>query len=333
MPRSARKPRSVLVAGGAGFVGSHLVDLLLQGGSDVTVLDSFVTSSARNLAHVRQHPRLRLMRRDVRTRVPGSFERIYHLASPASPDDYGREPIHTLLTNAIGTHGLLELARRCGARLLLASTSEVYGDPLVHPQREDYRGNVDPIGPRSSYDEGKRFAEAMTIAYVRQHGVDARIVRIFNTYGPRMRPGDGRMPSAFIASALRGEPIPVHGSGRQTRSLCYVVDTAGGLIAAMERGRAGEVYNIGRPDELTVGEFARLVKRATGSLSPIRRVAGRPQDIRRRKPDIAKAKRELGWTPRTSLEDGLRETVDHFAAELGTPLPLTAARRSGTRAR
>ena len=309
-------------------MGSHLVELLLESGGDVTVVDSFVTSSPRNLAHLRGHPRLRLIRRDVRLRAAGSYDRIYHLASPASPDDYGRDPIHTLLTNALGTHRLLELARTCGARLLLASTSEVYGDPLVHPQREDYAGNVDPIGPRSSYDEGKRFAEAMTIAFVRQEGVDARIVRIFNSYGPRMRPNDGRMPSAFITSALRGEPIPVQGSGRQTRSLCYVGDTARGLIAAMERGRAGEVYNIGRPDELTVGEFARMVRAVAGSRSPIRRVAGRPQDIRRRRPDIRKARRELGWSPRTTLEEGLRQTVRHFAAELGVALPLSGTTRS-----
>lgn len=306
-------------------MGSHLVELLLDGGCEVTVVDSFVTSSPRNLRHLRDEPRLRVIRRDVRAPIAGEYDRIYHLASPASPDDYGREPVHTLLTNAVGTHRLLELARACGARFLLASTSEAYGDPLVHPQSEDYWGNVNPIGPRSAYDEGKRFAEAMTVAYVRQHGVDARIVRIFNSYGPRMRPADGRMPSAFIASALRGEPIDVHGTGRQTRSLCYVGDTAKGLIAAMERGGPGEAYNIGRPDELTVAEFARAVKRVTRSSSRIRRVPGRPQDIRRRRPDIRKAARELGWRPRTTLDEGLRETVRHFAELLGTAVPLMPA--------
>ena len=317
-------------------MGSHLVELLLEAGCEVTVLDSFVTSSPRNIRHLRGEPRLRVVRRDVRRPISGTYERIYHLASPASPEDYGRDPVHTLLTNALGTHRLLELARACRARFLLASTSEAYGDPLVHPQREDYWGNVDPIGPRSAYDEGKRFAEAMTVAYVRQHGVDARIVRIFNSYGPRMRPTDGRMPSSFIASALRGEPIEVHGTGRQTRSLCYVVDTARGLMAAMERGRTGEAYNIGRPDELTVGQFARAVKRAARSDSQIRRVPGRPQDIQRRRPHIGKAVRELGWRPRTTLEEGLRETVRHFADELGTAVPLMtppASRRPAAGAR
>jgi dTDP-glucose 4,6-dehydratase len=241
------------------------------------------------------------------------------LASPASPDDYGRRPIDTLLTNALGTRRALEIAKRSDARLLLSSTSEVYGDPLEHPQRETYWGNVNPIGPRSSYDEGKRFAEAMTIAYVQHYAVDARIVRIFNSYGPRMRIDDGRMPSAFVAAAVQGEPIRVHGKGTQTRSLCYVEDTARGLIAAMERGRPGEVYNIGRPDELSVLRFAERVKKAAGSSSRIAFVPGRSQDIHRRKPAIAKATRELGWRPRTPLDEGLRRTVAWYRKELGSP--------------
>lgn len=315
--RAPTPPRpSVLVAGGAGFVGSHVVELLLAEGAAVTVLDSFHTSAPENLASVHGHADLRMIRGDVRDPISGAFDRVYHLASPASPEDYGRDGVHTLLTNAVGTQRLLELACRSGARFLLASTSEVYGDPLVHPQTEAYFGNVDPIGPRSAYDEGKRFAEALTVAYVRQHRVDARIVRIFNAYGPRMRPHDGRMPSAFIVAALRGEPIPIHGTGRQTRSLCYVRDTARGLRAAMDRGRAGEVYNIGAPDELTVLEFARAVRAAAGSRSRLGRVPGRPQDIQRRRPDITKARRDLGWGPETPLAEGLRETVAWFADAL-----------------
>lgn len=254
----------------------------------------------------------------MRNARDGSYERIYQLASPASPEDYTRLPIETLLTNAVGTWRLLELARRSGARFLLASTSEVYGDALEHPQRESYAGNVDPIGPRSAYDEGKRFAEAIAVSYARTHGVDARIARIFNTYGPRMRLGDGRMPSAFITSALRREPLIVHGNGRQTRSLCYVRDTARGLIAAMERGRSAEAYNIGRPEELTVLEFARLVLRLTRSSSPLRFARRRPGDIHRRRPDIRKAVRELGWRPVTPLRRGLAETIAWFAGRVAS---------------
>ncbi len=298
----------VLVTGGAGFLGSHLVDLLLRAGHHVTALDDFSSGRPRNLAHIRSR-RFRLVRGNASRAPAARYERIYHLASPASPDDYGRRPIATLLTNAAGTKRVLEVARRSGARFLLASTSEIYGDPLEHPQRETYWGNVDPVGPRSSYDEGKRFAEALTMAYLHEHDVDARIVRIFNSYGPRMRVDDGRMPSAFVVAALSGEPLRVHGDGSQTRSLCYVEDTARGLIAAMERGRAGHVYNIGRPDELTVLDFARRVRRAVASRSPIVFVPGRPQDIRRRRPDIRRAIRELRWRPRTTLDQGLRRTV------------------------
>ncbi|MBI4349166.1 MAG: GDP-mannose 4,6-dehydratase [Elusimicrobia bacterium] len=308
-----------LVAGGAGFLGSHLVDLLLARGHRVVVVDSFLTSTPRNLRHHAGHPRLRVIRCDVRDTPFGRYDRLYHLASPASPEDYGALPIETLLTNALGTARLLEVALRARARFLLASTSEVYGDPLVHPQPETYFGNVDPVGPRSAYDEGKRFAEAIATAYMRAKGLDVRITRIFNAYGPRMRPDDGRMPSAFITSALRSEPLPVQGTGRHTRSLCYVVDVAEGLIAAQEKGRRGEVYNVGRPDEMRVIDFARLVLRATGSRAAIAHVPGRPQDIRQRRPDISKARRDLGWRPRTSLLKGLRLTVDWYRAELDMP--------------
>ena len=313
----------VLVAGGAGFVGSHLVDRLLADGERVTVVDDFSTGERGNLMRPTAG-RLEIVRADVVDAPFGEFDRVYSLASPASPEAYGARPVETLLTNANGTHRLLEIARRCGARFLLASTSEVYGDPLEHPQRETYFGNVDPIGPRSQYDEGKRFAEALVVAYVRAHGVDARIVRIFNAYGPRMRVDDGRMPSSFIAAALRGEPIPVHGDGTQTRSLCYVGDTVSGLVAAMERGRAGEVYNIGRAEELTVAEFARCVIAATRSRSRLSFVPGRAQDIQRRRPDTTKAERELGWVPTTSLEDGLRETVTWYADRLAPTASSTA---------
>jgi nucleoside-diphosphate-sugar epimerase len=220
------------------------------------------------------------------------------------------------MVNAVGTRRLLEIARASRARFLLASTSEVYGDPLEHPQAETYWGNVDPIGPRSQYDEGKRFAEALTIAFVRQYLINARIVRIFNAYGPRMAINDGRMPSTFIVAALRGEPIPVHGDGTQTRSLCYVEDTAAGLIAAMERGTSGEVYNIGRPDEVTVLDFAERVRRAAASRSPIVQIAGRPQEIRRRCPDPTKAERALGWSPQTSLDQGLDRTIAWYRSRL-----------------
>lgn len=318
----------ILVTGGAGFVGSHLVDLLLAQKHEVLVVDSFVTSSRRNLAHVRDHARLRIVRRDVARAPHGPFARVYHLASPASPDDYTRLPIQTLMTNSVGTRRALDIATRARARFLLCSTSEVYGEPIQHPQRESDWGNVDPVGPRSAYDEGKRFAEALTIAYVRAHDLDARIARIFNTYGPRMRPSDGRMPSAFITSVLRGDPILVHGTGRQTRSLSYVEDTARGLIAAMERGKRGTVYNIGRPDELSVMEFAHLVRSLTGGRAPIRRVPGRPSDIHRRRPDIRRAKRDLRWRPIVPLGRGLTETIRWFAQELGVErLALTHDRR------
>lgn len=297
----------ILVTGGAGFVGSHLVDRLLRSGHTLTVVDDLTTGSLENLAHIRSK-RLTVIRADAARTPSGTFSRIYHLASPASPERYGRAQVRTLMTNANGTKRVLELSAACGARFLLASTSEVYGNPLEHPQSETYWGNVDPIGPRSSYDEGKRFAEALTIAFVRERKLDARIVRIFNTYGPRMRIDDGRMPATLIAAALSGDTLPVHGDGRQTRSLCYVTDTVGGLVAAMERGHPGEVYNIGRADEISVLRFARLVIRATSSHSRIAHIEGRPQEIHRRRPDLRKARRELEWQPTTDLTTGLRRT-------------------------
>jgi nucleoside-diphosphate-sugar epimerase len=297
-----------LVAGGAGFVGSHLVDLLVSDGAEVVVVDNLVTGSPTNLAHL-PADRVALIIADAECAPDGAFDRVYHLASPASPEAYGRHQVATLMANSAGTKRLLDVAEQCGARFLLASTSEVYGDPLEHPQPETYWGNVDPIGPRSMYDEGKRFAEALAVAYVRERGADARIVRIFNSYGPRMQLDDGRMPSSFIGAAVRGAALQVHGDGSQTRSLCFVADTVRGLRAAMERGRPGEVYNIGRADEVSVLEFARLVVRAASSTSAIVSVAGRPQDIQRRCPDGTKSERELGWRPKIGLDEGLRETI------------------------
>ena len=298
----------VLIAGGAGFIGSHLADLLVARGDHVVVLDNLITGRTVNLAHL-PADRLTFVRSDAESAPDGEFERIYHLASPASPEAYGRHQVATLMANSAGTKRLLDVAERCGARFLLASTSEVYGDPLEHPQVETYWGNVDPIGPRSMYDEAKRFAEALVVAYVRERRADARIVRIFNSYGPRMELNDGRMPSAFIGAALRGEPVLVHGDGTQTRSLCYVGDTAAGIVAAMERGRVGEAYNVGRAEEISVIDFARTVIREAEADVPVEFVLGRPQDIQRRCPDTTKSEAELGWRPETPLVVGLRATV------------------------
>lgn len=311
----------VLVAGGAGFVGSHLVEALLARGDELVVVDNFVTGRSANLEHLRS-PQLVVVEGDAETAADGTFDRVYHLASPASPEAYGRHQVATLMANSAGTKRLLDVAERAGARFLLASTSEIYGDPLEHPQAETYWGNVDPIGPRSMYDEGKRFAEALLVAYVRERGADARIARIFNAYGPRMQLNDGRMPSAFIAAALQGDPLPVHGDGSQTRSLCFVADTVNGLIAAMERGAVGEAYNVGRADEITVLEFAREVVREVGTDAAIRFVPGRQQDIQRRCPDLTKSERDLGWKPVTSLGEGLRATVAWYRREIRTPTVL-----------
>jgi nucleoside-diphosphate-sugar epimerase len=306
-----------LVAGGAGFVGSHLVESLLARGDDVVVLDNFVTGRRANLAHLTSS-RLVVVSGNAETAADGAFDRVYHLASPASPEAYGRHQVATLMANSAGTKRLLDVAERAGARFLLASTSEVYGDPLEHPQAETYWGHVDPIGPRSMYDEGKRFAEALVVAYARERHFDARIARIFNAYGPRMQLNDGRMPSTFIAAALQGNPLPVHDDGSQTRSLCFVTDTVNGLIAAMDRGVAGEAYNVGRADEISVLEFAHEVIREAGADATITFVPGRQQDIRRRCPDLSKSERDLAWRPVTSLAVGLRSTVAWYRQELAT---------------
>lgn len=312
-------PRAV-VTGGAGFLGSHLVDRLLAEGYEVIALDNLITGSIENIVHLAGNERFRFIKQDVTEYlyIDGPVDIIFHFASPASPVDFATKPIQILKVNALGTHKTLGLAKAKGARYVLASTSEVYGDPLVHPQPEDYVGNVNPVGMRGAYDEGKRFAEAMTMAYHRHHGLDTRIVRIFNTYGERMRPDDGRMIPNFIGQALRGEPITVYGDGQQTRSLCYVSDLIEGVWRLSQLPDYHEPVNLGNPDERTVLEIARLVQRLAQSTSPIvYRPLFSPDEPRRRQPDITRARQLLGWEPQVSLEEGLRRTIGYFRVRLG----------------
>ena len=309
----------ILITGAAGFLGSHLADRILADGHHVVGVDNFLTGSADNLAHLRTEPRFDFIERDVSygaLRLAGPIDGVMHLASPASPVDYYEHPIATLDVGSMGTRNALELARAFGARFLLASTSEVYGDPHVHPQPESYWGNVNPVGPRSCYDEAKRFAEALTMAYHRAHGVDTRIVRIFNTYGPRMRPHDGRVVSNFIVQALRGDPLTVYGGGQQTRSFCYVTDEVEGLWRLLLRGDH-EPTNIGNPDEFTMLELADLVVELTGSDSEIERRPLPADDPKQRRPDITKARERLGWQPRVPLREGLAHTIAYFRSRLG----------------
>ncbi len=307
----------VLVTGVAGFLGSHLADRLLAGGYAVVGMDNFVTGRPENIAHLIGHERFLFVRHDVTNFifVDGLLDGVFHFASPASPRDYLELPIQTLKVGSLGTHKALGLALAKQARFLLASTSEVYGDPLVHPQPESYWGNVNPIGPRGVYDEAKRFAEALTMAYHRFHGVDTRIARIFNTYGPRMRPHDGRVVSNFIVQALKGEPLTIYGDGSQTRSFTYVDDLIDGIVRLFERGGT-EPEIVGNPNEFTVRELADLVRRLTGSTSPVVRELLPADDPKVRQPDITRARALLGWEPRVPLEDGLRRTVEYFRAEL-----------------
>ncbi|MFC4000860.1 UDP-glucuronic acid decarboxylase family protein [Prauserella oleivorans] len=307
-------PGHALVTGGAGFLGSHLCELLLRNGFRVSCVDSFATGTATNVDHLREDPRFRLIEHDVTAPFPdvGDPTLVAHLASAASPRDYQRLPIETLHAGALGTMHALEVAERAGARFLLTSTSEVYGDPLEHPQRESYWGNVNPIGPRSVYDEAKRYAEALTMAHLRQRGTDVAIARIFNTYGPRMRADDGRMIPNFITQAIAGAPLTVAGSGTQTRSVCYVDDTVAGLYALVRSTLTGPV-NIGNPRELSVRRIAEEIRDLVGSASVIESVPGAVDDPQRRCPDISLARRELGWEPQVTLRDGLRRTVDWFA--------------------
>ena len=303
-----------LVTGCGGFLGSHLTDRLIQDGHEVIGMDNFLTGTPANLTHLEHDPAFTLVRHDVTKfiEVEGPLDAVLHFASPASPIDYLKLPIQTLKVGSLGTHNSLGLAKAKQARFLLASTSEVYGDPQVHPQPETYWGHVSPVGPRGVYDEAKRFAEAMTMAYHRYHGVDTRIVRIFNTFGPRMRRSDGRVVSNFIVQALEGRPLTVYGTGQQTRSFCYVDDLIEGIIRLFDRGGADPV-NVGNPQEFTVSELAQIVLRLTGSSSTVVHEPLPTDDPKQRRPDIRLAKKLLGWEPRVSLDDGLRRTVEYFS--------------------
>ncbi|NGO41086.1 UDP-glucuronic acid decarboxylase family protein [Streptomyces ureilyticus] len=306
----------VVIAGGSGFLGSHLCEAMLARGDTVWCLDDFSSGRAANIAHLLHLPKFTCTPCDVTTRVRvfGHVDAVVHLASPASPEDYQRRPLQTLATGSRGTENLLELAVRHGARFVLASTSEVYGDPQVHPQDEDYWGHVNPIGPRSVYDEAKRYAEALTMAYRRSRGTDVGIVRIFNTYGPRMRAHDGRVVSTFIRQALAGAALTVHGDGSQTRSYCYVDDLVRGLTAMIDSPCTGP-FNLGNPTERKVRELAELVLLVTGSRSPVRLLPLPVDDPTRRRPVITRAREDLSWHPLVPLEEGLRRTVEWFAEQ------------------
>ncbi|MGW6502319.1 UDP-glucuronic acid decarboxylase family protein [Nonomuraea angiospora] len=311
----------VVVTGGAGFLGSHLCEKLLDGGAEVVCMDSFLTGSPRNLEHLLDRTGLRIIECDLTgfVHVPGEVNLVLHFASAASPADYLKHPIETLKVGSLGTLHALGLAKEKQARFVLASTSEVYGDPLEHPQRETYWGNVNPVGPRSVYDEAKRFAESLTTAYRNSHGVDTGIVRIFNTYGPRMRPFDGRAIPTFVRQALAGEPITVTGDGSQTRSICYVDDTVDGVLRMARSDFAGPV-NIGNPDELTMAELAALIRDLAGSSSPIEFIDRPVDDPSVRRPDTSLAEAELGWRPVVGMEEGLRRTIAWFS-RLDSPVP------------
>jgi len=307
----------VLITGAAGFLGSHLVDRFVSAGHEVVGMDNFVTGSPDNIAHLTGDKRFSFHEHNVTNfiYVEGPLDGVLHFASPASPRDYLELPIQTLKVGSLGTHKALGLAKAKAARFLLASTSEVYGDPLVHPQPEGYWGNVNPVGPRGVYDEAKRFAEAITMAYHRYHGLDTRIARIFNTYGPRMRIRDGRVVSNFIVQALRNEPITIYGDGSQTRSFCYVDDLVDGIMRLFERG-GHEPTNIGNPNECTVLQLASLVLRYSGSHSRIEREPLPQDDPKVRRPDIARARSELGWEPTVELDAGLVRTIEYFRTKL-----------------
>ena len=313
MPSSSTQKPVSLVTGGAGFLGSHLCDRLLAEGHRVIAIDNLVTGSVENIAHLAGHPDFRYIKQDVTQYlyIPEAVNFIFHMASPASPIDYLELPIQTMKVGALGTHNALGLARAKGAAFLLASTSECYGDPLVHPQSEDYWGNVNPIGPRGVYDEAKRFAEALTMAYHRYHGLDTKIVRIFNTYGPRMRLRDGRVVPAFIGQALTGQPITVFGDGSQTRSFCYVSDLIDGIYRLM-MSKFHEPVNIGNPHEMTIKAFAEKIR---DRIAPGSEIVYRPlpvDDPKVRQPDIARARRELGWEPKVAFDQGIAETIEYF---------------------
>ena len=313
-------PRRAVVTGGAGFVGSHLVDRLLELGTEVLCVDNMITGRQLNVEHLAPRPGFTLVQRDITISldVDGAVDAVLHLASPASPPDYLRHPLATLDVGTLGTRHALQLAREKRARFLLASTSEVYGDPAVHPQPETYWGNVNPVGPRSVYDEAKRAAEAYTMAYHRALGVDVRIVRIFNTYGPRMRSDDGRAVPQFMTQALRGEEITVYGDGSQTRSLCYVDDLVEGIVRLLQSGYT-EPVNLGNPHEVTMLGLAELIRTACGSSSPIAMKPLPQDDPRLRRPDIGRAKKLLGWEPTVDRREGLKRTLAYFQGKLASP--------------
>ena len=311
--KSVNVMEKILVTGGAGFLGSHLCDRLVAGGADVICVDNFFTGSKVNIAHLIGKPTFELMRHDVTFPLYVEVDKIYNLACPASPVHYQHDPVQTTKTSVHGAINMLGLAKRVKARILQASTSEVYGDPEIHPQTEDYWGRVNPIGIRSCYDEGKRCAETLFFDYWRQHKLRIKVIRIFNTYGPRMHPNDGRVVSNFIVQALQGKDITLYGDGQQTRSFCYVDDLIDGMIAMMETGDdvTGPI-NVGNPGEFTMRELAELTLKLTGSKSKLVFMPLPQDDPRRRQPNIEEAKEKLGWTPKVSLEDGLKETVDYF---------------------
>ncbi|HVR37989.1 MAG TPA: UDP-glucuronic acid decarboxylase family protein [Thermoanaerobaculia bacterium] len=302
-----------LITGGAGFLGSHLCELFLSRGHEVICMDNFITGSPTNIAHLFGRDGFSFIKHDVTTyiHVEGKLDYVLHFASPASPIDYLEKPIQTLKVGSLGTHMTLGVAKAKNARYLIASTSEVYGDPLIHPQKEDYWGNVNPVGPRGVYDEAKRFAEAMTMAYHRFHNVDTRIVRIFNTYGERMRINDGRVVPAFISQSLRDEPLTVFGDGSQTRSFCYVSDLVEGIYRLLMSDESMPT-NIGNPAEMTVLQFAQKIKELTGTKAPIEFRPLPEDDPKIRRPDITKARQLLQWEPQVPLEDGLQRTIDYF---------------------
>jgi len=318
--RAGGTKRQALVTGGAGFLGSHLCERLLSEGYRVVCMDNLRTGLLENVAYFRGNPDFEYVDHDVTTYIshPGKLDEIYHFASPASPADFERIPIPILKVGALGTYNSLGLAKAKGARLMLASTSEVYGDPLVHPQPEEYWGNVNPIGIRGVYDEAKRYAEAITMAYRRHHGVDTRIVRIFNTFGPRIRPDDGRMVPNFVSRALAGEPLTLYGDGNQTRSLQYVDDLIEGAFCLMRSGEARPV-NIGNPIEYTVREVAELILELSGSGARMTHAPLPKDDPRQRCPDITRAREVLGWEPRVPVREGLKRTLDWFAKRAGAP--------------
>jgi dTDP-glucose 4,6-dehydratase len=310
-----------VITGGVGFLGSHLCDRLLEMGYDIVALDNLLTGNTENVSHLAGNPRFKFIKHDVTEYlyVEGPVDAVLHFASPASPPDYLAKPIQTLKVGSLGTHKALGLAKAKNARFLLASTSEVYGDPLVNPQPETYWGNVNPIGPRGVYDEAKRFAEAMTMAYRRYHNIDARIVRIFNTYGPRMRPNDGRVVSNFIVQALQGKPLTIYGSGMQTRSFCFVSDLIAGITALLSAPASNAMnapFNIGNPEERTVRDLADKVLTITGSSSSIETRDLPVDDPHVRCPDITRAREILGWEPRVGIDQGLKKTIEYFSAKV-----------------